>query len=113
MAVDPLTAVANAISGIAGVAQPFIEDYIKQKYENECKERQAKWQDILADPDIHNQPDAIQSYIVRLTSDAGASASGVGTCRSVPLDSLTALVNIACAKIKDDELLANIQFKKT
>jgi hypothetical protein len=111
-AIDPITAVFNALSEIAGGAKPFINDYMAQKYDKEHRDRLAKWQDILSDTDFSHRADAIQSYIVRLLSDAGASASGVGNNIAVPLDALTGLVNTTSAKIKDDKILANFQFGK-
>jgi hypothetical protein len=108
MALDLPTAIANALAGIAGVAKPYIDASVAQKYENECKDRLAQWVTLLTT----NKPDDINAFVLRLVSDAGQVAGGLGEDISVSLDVVNALIAIACNKIKDDELLANIQFTK-
>lgn len=108
MALDPITAIANAIADLAGIAKPLIDSHVAQKYENECKERLHEWNALIAE----NNPAHINDYVLRIISDAGQIAGGVGENRSVPLDILNALIAIAANKIKDDELLANVQFTK-
>lgn len=107
MAIDPITSIANAISDLAGIAKPFIDSHIAQKYENECKERMAQWNALIAE----NNPNHINAFVLCLIADAGQIAGGVGENKSVPLDILNALIAIACGKIKDDELLANTIYK--
>lgn len=108
MAIDPITAIANAITGLANIAKPFIDDHIAQKYENEEKERLSEWNKLISE----NNPNHINTFVLRLINDAGHISSGVGENRSVSLDVINALIAITCGKIKDDQLLANIQFIK-
>ncbi len=112
MSLDPITAFFNAIPGLAGIVQPFIVDGLAQKYENEFKDRLRDWNTIVAEDDAGKRADSLQSFVLQLISDAGQTAGGVGSNIAVPMDVLAALVNIAAGKIKDDELLANMQFKQ-
>lgn len=108
MALDLPTAIANALAGLAGVAKPYIDASVAQKYENECKERLAQWVSLVSS----NNLTGINAFVLRLISDAGQIAGGLGEDISVPVDVVNALIAIACNKIKNDELLANIQFTK-
>lgn len=108
MALDPVTAIANAISSIAGVAQPFIDQAVAQKYENEFTDNIAEINQALANLD----PSTVDALVLRLIGEAGQTIGGVGEIVGISVGKLAAILAIVAGKIKDDHLLANIQFKQ-
>ncbi len=106
MALDLPTALVNLAEGLVGIAKPYVDAHVAQKYENECKSRLSQWGALIAE----NNPTHINSFVLQLIADGGQTAGGVGA--DVTLDIVSALIAIACGKIKDDEMLANIQFTK-
>lgn len=108
MALDPVTAIANAISGITGVAQPFIDESIAEKYENEYKSNLSQWNQTFA----AGNADAINSLCLQFVGQGGQACGGVGTVIGIQVDIINSLVAICIGKIKDDEIIANIQFKQ-
>ncbi len=109
MALDPITAVANATTGLANIVKPYIDDHLAQKYEEEFKERISEGTKALDSGD----PKRINDYVVRLLSEAGFVAGGdMGENISVPLACLRDFFSISAAKIKGDQRLANLQFER-
>lgn len=111
MALDPVTEIANAVGTALGIGKTLIDDAVEQKYDSEFKERLSNWNNIVADNDPNKRADAMQSYSVRVTSDAGSPAEGVGPIVGTPLDTLTSLFAIAAAKIKQDAILNQMLHK--
>lgn len=110
---DPVTAVANALVGIAGAVTPFINDALAQKYDTQYRQRLSEWSSIVAQADSSVRADSIRAYLDKLFADADTSGGGLGDDISLPLSDFNALINIAAGKIRDDQRLAAIQFKQT
>lgn len=107
-AVDPITAIANAISGIAGVAQPFIDQAVAQKYETEFTDNITEINNAITALD----PSTVDTLVLRLIGEAGQTIGGMGEVVGISVGKLAAILAIVAWKIKDDHLLANIQFKE-
>lgn len=109
---DPVTAVANAVTESLIAIQPFLEEGLAQKYNREHTQRIEEWVQIVSKPIDGNAANHINTFVSRLLTSAGAPAGGVGTLISVPLDSLTSLINECSESIKKDHMLAKIQFRQ-
>lgn len=114
MAIDLTTglmaALANATSSLAGVVTPEINDAIAHKYETQFTENITDINNILeANPLV---PDDVNTIVLRLISQSGQTVGGMGEIVGISMGNLAALLNIAAGKIKDDALLANVQFKQ-
>lgn len=105
MALDILTAVANAISAVASDAKPYIDDHLAQKYEQENVQRIEEWQSILNMSDTDSRADLIELFAIKLCNAAGQAIGTMGDNISVPLEALTALVKIASEEIKVQQTL--------
>ncbi len=109
---DPITAIANALAQAGAAAQPFIEDWIAQKYENEHQQRMAEWLSIVAEKDNARRGDRMHDFVLQLLGRAGAPSGDVANVVvPVPLDTLTSLLAEVSEGIKKDALLARVQFK--
>lgn len=111
MASDPITAVANALAQAGALAQPWVEDRIRQKHEREHQDRMQEWVSILASPP-DGRADRVHAFVMRVLARAGAPAAGVGANIAVPLDVLNALISELSEGIKKDGLINNLQFRK-
>lgn len=114
MAIDlttgTLAALANAVSSITGAVTPEIDDAIAHKYETQYTDNIADINNILeANPIV---PDDINALVLRLLSQGGQTVGGMGEIIGISMGNLAALLNITAGKIKDDALLANVQFKQ-
>lgn len=109
---DPVTAVANAITQVGIAVQPFLEEGLAQKYNREHTQRIEEWLGLISKPLDGDTATSINSFVSRLLTSAGAPAGGMGTCISVPLDSLTSLISECSESIKKDQMLAKIQFRQ-
>lgn len=105
MALDIITAVMDAISSVANVAKPYIDEHLAQKYEAEHKDRITEWQNLLNMPDNSARADLIELFAIKLCNAAGQAIGTMGDNISVPVEALTALVKIASDKIQVQETL--------
>ena len=104
-----LDGLLNAISEVAGVAKPIVEDGLAQKYEKAHQKRIAELQDILAIADGPSRADRLNAYILRLCADAGQPLVLQGdACISVPIGAFTAIVSEVSEGIKKDAIIASI-----
>jgi len=106
MSADPVTAVADAVTGILSLAKPLIDEHLAQAYDNEFTEacHQIQVAVDLADP---ARADELHALCVRLCSDNGQTAGGLGDdfCR-VRVSNIAALLTIAAAAKRDKQKLA-------
>lgn len=109
---EPITAVANALTQVGITLQPFIEESFAQKYEREHTARIAEWLSLINQPLDGDVANHINTFVSGLLASAGAPAGGMGTCISVPVDSLTSLIAECSESIKKDQMLAKMQFRQ-
>lgn len=110
--VDPITAIANAISGIAGMAQPFIEEHFSQLFEKQHAERIKELEGILAEENINVRADLLHEFTIRLLNESGKTITGaVSRNIRIPLDVYIALLEEVSEGIKKDKIINKIQFK--
>jgi len=113
MAIDLPTSVANLLTKIGEVAQPFIDEAFAQKYDNQHRERIEEFNKIMSISNDLDRSYELADFMLRLVSKSGATIRGVdSTSIEVPLDYFTALVSEVSEGIKKDQLLNKIQIKK-
>jgi hypothetical protein len=105
MAVDFITAIANAIGSMANAAKPIIDEHLAQKYQHENNERIKEWQKIMGIKNTGDRADHLELFIIKLCNDAGETWLHLGGNISVPVDALSALVKIASEKIQANQTL--------
>lgn len=106
--------IGTAIGALFGTIKPFVDEHFSQKYENEHKDRIEEFNDILEAEDSDDRAGRLDRFIQRLCDSAGNPGGDVqGRRINIPLSYFQSLVTIASGKIKDDELLARLQFKQT
>lgn len=108
MALDIATAIIDAIPALAGIAQPYINDAIAQKYENQFNEGVTEWNNLVGAFD----PSVVHPYVMQLIGDCGQAVGSMGDNKSVPVGIINALILIALKDRMDNHLLANVQFKQ-
>ena len=108
---DPVTAVATAVSSVADLIRPMVEEHLAQKYDNEHRERVIEWQNALADANFVTRADRMWELLHRMLLDAGyppAPTWGTGANVSVPAALLHALALATMAKVRDDKYIARM-----
>lgn len=108
-----LSGIGNAIGAFFGTVKPFVEEHFAQKYENEHKDRLQEFSDILDTEDSEDRAGRLDRYIERVCDSAGTPSGDVSGRRiNIPLSHFRSLTTIASGKIKDDQMLARLQFKQ-
>ena len=107
-----IDSLGGAVAAVGGDVKPFIDDSIAHKYENEAKERSNKFLSILSELNTDKFPDDANNFVLKLLADCGETCGGVGENRSIPLDEITSLINIAIKYIRQNSEFSSIQFKK-
>lgn len=109
-----LTGIGTAVGALFGTIKPFVDEHFSQKYDNEHKDRLQEFSDILDAEDSDDRAGRLDRYIERLCDSAGTPSGDVSGKRlNIPLSHFRALATIASGKIKDDQLLARLQFKQS
>lgn len=105
-------AIANAIAGITGVAKPFIDASLSQRFSGEHHDRIDEWMRVL-----HNLENAkndaekftargeLHSFVLRLLKQAERPTNGMGLCYLVPVDVLTGLIAETSESIMEQQKL--------
>ena len=107
-----LSSVASILAGGVGIANTLITDAVAQKYVKAKQDRLAEYEDILNQPDCAERRARLADYFLQLTTECGTPArGGMGIDTAVPVDVLQALVTIACAKLYEDQMLAEVTGK--
>lgn len=109
-----VTAVFSAVSDLAKLGKPILDEAVAQKHEAALRDRLRKFQDILSEPDSADRASALSAFVGELCADTGhpfASMAG-GNTIDIPVEAFTALVSIAAEAVKFRADLARIQFKQ-
>lgn len=114
MAATTVGAVAEAVTALANLAQPILDQHIVEKYDNELRSRNQSIADVIGMPTKDDdeeaaRADALQRLIVQLCIDAGSPTGGFGDDISVPVSFLESLLQIAANKIHTDGELAELE----
>lgn len=108
-----VTALFSAISSVANLGKPVIEEAVAQKHEAALRQRMSELQDILSKPDSVDRSRALAAFVGRLCGDAGHPFVVVaGASVEVPVEAFVSLVAIAGESIKFRADLARLQFKR-
>lgn len=108
-----LTGITSAVGAFFGTIKPFVEEHFSQKYENEHKDRLEEFHDIMDMQDGEDRAGRIDRFVERLCDSAGTPSGDVSGNRiNIPLSHFSSLITIASGKVKDDQMLARIQFKQ-
>lgn len=106
-------AIGNAITSVSDIIKPYEDEHFAQLYDKEHTDRMGQYGEILAETDNTTRANELNDFILHLLSSAGATPGGVsGTSIEVPLDAFNELVQQVSLKIKEDSMLAKIQFKE-
>ena len=113
MALSTVGAVAEAVTAVADLAQPILDQHVSEKYDNELQARNQQLAGILGMPTNDDdeeaaRADALQRYLEQLCIDAGAPTGGFGDDISVPVSFIQSLCTIANNKIHTDGELAEL-----
>lgn len=110
-AIEMVTAVARALETGGHLLEPFVERSFAQQYEKEHQTRIKEWGSILGDQNISSRADRMHVFVTSLLQHTGQATGGMGTCISVPVDVLNALVTTLSENIKNEALLERVQFR--
>ena len=109
---DPVTAVATAVSELFGTIRPAVEEHYAQRYESNHKDRIRDWSELISMPDSDERGHRIGAFVRGMLDSAGTPTGQFsGTVIQVPVEILTALIQNTSESIRDDQRLARITFK--
>lgn len=105
--------IGNAVGALFGTIKPFVEEHFAQKYENDHKDRLEEFNDIMQGEDSDDRAGRLDRFVERLCVSAGTPAGDIqGKRITIPLSHFRALITIASGKVKDDQMLARLEFKQ-
>lgn len=102
-----------AITGVAGVAKPIVEDHYQQKYRNEHIERIKELDQILEMQDSPDRANRLHEWLDRVCVQNGHATGFVlsGNFVRVPVEYWLLICGDLSEKVMDNEVLQKLQSK--
>ena len=112
MALDFISAIGNAISGVTGLIKPSIDEKYSQLYDDQHRERLKRLQEIMALPDGDDRATKLCGLIVELLLLSGNPAGDLSGGRiNIPISHFLSICAALSDDIRQQEKLAKLTFK--
>jgi hypothetical protein len=103
--VNPFTALLDVLGSALKFGKPILDRHLATSNEKREKEDIGEWTEVLATSE-DKRADRIHSFVTGLLIDCGETPGGLGENVSVPVGYLSALVEVAIKKKRQDREIA-------
>lgn len=111
MALDPVTAIGDAVANVAAALTPIINDTESQKYLKSYEASITQYNEIMATSPF--DPNALNTYLMQLASNSGTAIGSLGnTYRDVPVGYFDFLIERANLCNFYSQTIASLQASK-